>query len=89
MRLAGQAIYGVALGVVLTAFVQAVLAGIGLAAVGVPFAVMLTAVMFITAIVQDRCGSRTDLRGCVALLDGDFHGGDSVACVDPTRRPCG
>ena len=52
MRLAGQAIYGVALGVVLTAFVQAVLAGIGLAAVGVPYAVMLTAVMFITAIVQ-------------------------------------
>jgi predicted PurR-regulated permease PerM len=38
--------------VVLTAFVQAVLAGIGLAAVGVPFAVMLTALMFILAIVQ-------------------------------------
>jgi predicted PurR-regulated permease PerM len=52
IRLAGQAIYGVALGVVLTAFVQAVLAGIGLAVVGVPFAVMLTVVMFITAIVQ-------------------------------------
>jgi predicted PurR-regulated permease PerM len=52
IRLAGQAIYGVALGVVLTAFVQAVLAGIGLAVVGVPFAVMLTAVMFIAAVVQ-------------------------------------
>ena len=52
IRLAGQAIYGVALGVVLTAFVQAVLAGIGLAVVGVPFAVMLTAVMFISAVVQ-------------------------------------
>ncbi len=52
IRLAGQAIYGVALGVVLTAFVQAVLAGIGLAVVGVPFAVMLTALMFILAIVQ-------------------------------------
>jgi predicted PurR-regulated permease PerM len=52
IRLAGQAIYGVALGVVLTAFVHAVLAGIGLAVVGVPFAVMLTAVMFISAIVQ-------------------------------------
>lgn len=52
IRLAGQAIYGVALGVVLTAFVQAVLAGIGLAVAGVPFAVMLTAVMFISAIVQ-------------------------------------
>jgi predicted PurR-regulated permease PerM len=52
IRLAGQAIYGVALGVVLTAFVQAVLGGIGLAVAGVPFAVMLTAVMFISAIVQ-------------------------------------
>ena len=52
MRLAGQAIRGVALGVVVTAFVQALLAGIGLAVVGVPFAVMLTAVMFILAIVQ-------------------------------------
>lgn len=52
IRLAGQAIYGVALGVVLTAFVHAVLGGIGLAVAGVPFAVMLTAVMFISAIVQ-------------------------------------
>jgi predicted PurR-regulated permease PerM len=38
--------------VVLTAFVHAVLGGIGLAVAGVPFAVMLTAVMFIAAIVQ-------------------------------------
>jgi predicted PurR-regulated permease PerM len=52
IRLAGQAIYGVALGVVLTAFVHAVLGGIGLAVVGVPFAVMLTVVMFISAVVQ-------------------------------------
>jgi predicted PurR-regulated permease PerM len=52
IRLAGQAIYGVALGVVLTAFVHAVLGGIGLAVAGVPFAVMLTAVMFISAVVQ-------------------------------------
>jgi predicted PurR-regulated permease PerM len=52
IRLAGQAIYGVALGVVLTAFVHAVLAGIGLAVVGVPFAMMLTALMFFLAIVQ-------------------------------------
>jgi predicted PurR-regulated permease PerM len=52
IRLAGQAIYGVALGVVLTAFVHAVLAGIGLAVVGVPFAMMLTALMFFLGIVQ-------------------------------------
>ncbi len=52
VRLAGQAIRGVALGVVVTAFVQALLGGIGLAVVGVPFVVVLTAVMFISAIVQ-------------------------------------
>src|SRR4029077_19299766 len=52
IRLAGQAIYGVALGVVWTALVHAVLGGIGLAVAGVPFAVLLTGVMFITATVQ-------------------------------------
>jgi predicted PurR-regulated permease PerM len=52
VRLAGQAIRGVALGVVLTALVHAVLGGIGLVVVGVPFAILLTAVMFISAVVQ-------------------------------------
>src|SRR5574342_228507 len=52
IRLAGHAIRGVALGVVLTALVHAVLGGIGLMVVGVPFAILLTAVMFISAIVQ-------------------------------------
>jgi predicted PurR-regulated permease PerM len=52
VRLAGQAIRGVALGVVVTALLQALAGGIGLAIVGVPFAVILTAVMFISAIVQ-------------------------------------
>jgi predicted PurR-regulated permease PerM len=52
IRLAGQAIRGVALGVVVTALVQALAGGIGLAIVGVPFAVMLTGVMFILAIIQ-------------------------------------
>lgn len=52
VRLAGQAIRGVALGVVLTALVHALLGGIGLVIVGVPFAILLTAVMFISAIVQ-------------------------------------
>lgn len=56
VRLAGQAIRGVALGVVVTALVQALAGGIGLAIVGVPFAVMLTAVMFILAIVQVGVG---------------------------------
>jgi predicted PurR-regulated permease PerM len=50
--LAGQAIRGVALGVGVTAIVQAVMGGIGLAIAGVPFAALLTAVMFMFCIVQ-------------------------------------
>ena len=52
VRLAGQAIRGVALGVVVTAFVQSVLGGIGLAVAGVPFAAVLTALMFMLALAQ-------------------------------------
>jgi predicted PurR-regulated permease PerM len=52
VRLAGQAIRGVALGVVLTALIQAVLGGIGLAIAGVPFVAVLTAVMFMLAVAQ-------------------------------------
>ena len=52
VRLAGQAIRGVAMGVVVTALVQAVLGGIGLAICGVPFAAVLTAVMFMLCIAQ-------------------------------------
>jgi predicted PurR-regulated permease PerM len=52
VRLAGQAIRGVALGVVLTALVQALLGGVGLALAGVPFAAVLTAVMFLLAVAQ-------------------------------------
>jgi len=51
-RLAGQAIRGVALGVVVTAIAQSVAGGIGLAVAGVPFAAILTAVMFMLAIAQ-------------------------------------
>jgi len=50
--LAGKAIRGVALGVGVTAIVQAVVGGIGLAIAGVPFAALLTAVMFMFCIVQ-------------------------------------
>jgi predicted PurR-regulated permease PerM len=52
MVLAGQAIRGVAMGVVITALVQSVLGGIGLAMAGVPFATVLTAIMFILCIAQ-------------------------------------
>ncbi len=50
--LAAKAVRGVALGVVVTAIIQATLGGIGLAITGVPAAVLLTAVMFILCIAQ-------------------------------------
>jgi predicted PurR-regulated permease PerM len=50
--LAGQAIRGVALGVVVTAVVQSVLGGIGLAVAGVPLVPLLTALMFMLCIAQ-------------------------------------
>ncbi|WP_413992072.1 AI-2E family transporter YdiK [Labrys okinawensis] len=52
VALAGKAIRAVALGVVVTAIVQSVIGGIGLVAVGVDFAALLTALMFILCLVQ-------------------------------------
>lgn len=52
VQLAGDAIRGVALGVGVTAIVQSVLGGLGLALAGVPFAGLLTAVMFMLCIAQ-------------------------------------
>jgi predicted PurR-regulated permease PerM len=52
IRLAGQAIRSVALGVVLTALVQAALAGAGLWICGVPHPGLLTAAIFILGIAQ-------------------------------------
>ena len=51
-RLAAQAIRSVALGIIVTALVQACLAGIGLAVCGVPFAAVLTALVFAFCIAQ-------------------------------------
>lgn len=50
--LAGQAIRGVALGVGVTAVVQSVLGGIGLAIAGVHYAGLLTVLMFICCLAQ-------------------------------------
>ena len=50
--LAGQAIRGVALGVGVTAVVQSALGGIGLAIAGVPFAGLLTVVLFMFCLAQ-------------------------------------
>ena len=52
VHLAAQAIRGVALGVVVTAILQATFAGIGLFVAQVPFATILTAVMFMLCVAQ-------------------------------------
>ena len=52
VQLAGGAIRGVALGVGVTAVVQSLLSGVGLAVAGVPFAGLLTALVFMLCIAQ-------------------------------------
>ena len=50
--LSAQAIRGVALGVVVTALVQALIGALGLAIAGVPFVAVLTALMFMLSVAQ-------------------------------------
>ena len=50
--LAAKAVRGVALGVVVTAVLQSLLGGIGLALSGIPAAAILTAVMFVLCVAQ-------------------------------------
>jgi predicted PurR-regulated permease PerM len=52
VTLSGQSVRAVALGVIVTALVQSILGGIGLAVTGIPFATMLTGVMFLLCIAQ-------------------------------------
>ena len=66
VQLAAQAVRAVAFGVVVTALIQAVLGGIGLAICGVPLAVILVAVMFILGVAQ--VGSGPVLIPAVAWL---------------------
>jgi predicted PurR-regulated permease PerM len=73
VRLAGQAIRGVALGVVVTAVAQSVLGGIGLAVVGMPFVPVLTATMFILCLAQ--VGPGLVLIPAVAWM---YYSGDAV-----------
>lgn len=54
--LSAQAIRAVALGIVVTALVQSGIGGIGLAVTGVPYAVLLSAVMFLLAVAQIGAG---------------------------------
>ncbi len=64
--LAGKAIRAVALGIVVTAAVQAALAGIGFLAAGVPFAGVLTAIVFMLCIAQ--LGPLLPMAPCVIWL---------------------
>ena len=75
--LAGQAIRGVALGVVVTALAQSLLGGIGLLVSGVPFAGILTAVMLMMCIVQ--VGPMLVLLPAVGWLF--FNGGTTWAVI--------
>jgi predicted PurR-regulated permease PerM len=50
--LSGQAIRAVALGVVVTAIVQTAASGVGLAVAGIPYATVLTAIVFVLCIAQ-------------------------------------
>ena len=75
--LAGQAIRGVAFGVVVTAFVQSVMGGIGLAVAGVPFVSLLTALMFVLALAQ--IGAVPILVCAVAWLWWDGSTGWAIA----------
>jgi predicted PurR-regulated permease PerM len=52
MRLAGQAVRSVALGVIVTALVQSLIAGIGLWLAGVPRPGLLLAIVFVLAVAQ-------------------------------------
>ena len=52
VRLSGQAIRAIALGIVVTALVQSIVGGIGLVVAGVPHATILTAIMFLLGVAQ-------------------------------------
>ena len=77
VQLAGQAIRGVAYGVVVTALVQSLLGGIGLAIAGVPFVSLLTALMFVLALAQ--IGAVPILVCAVAWLWWDGNTGWAIA----------
>ncbi|MGH7390704.1 MAG: AI-2E family transporter YdiK [Candidatus Rokuibacteriota bacterium] len=64
--LSAQAIRAVALGIVVTALAQSLVGGIGLAVTGVPYAALLTAVMFLMGVAQ--VGATPVLLGAVVWL---------------------
>ncbi len=92
--LAAQAIRAVALGVVVTALVQSVIGGIGLAIAGVPFAAVLTAAMFLLAVAQIGAGPVLACATAWLYWKGDIGWGTVllvwtvvVASLDNILRP--
>lgn len=73
MILAGKAVRSVALGVVVTALVQTLLAGLGLWVAGVPFPGLLTALIFMFCIAQ--IGPFLILAGAIVWLYWTDHTG--------------
>ncbi len=79
VHLSAQAIRGVALGVVVTAIVQSALGGLGLAVAGVPFAGILTALLFVVCVAQ--IGMLVVLIPAVAWVYWSGHPGWGTALL--------
>lgn len=79
VHLSAQAIRGVALGVVVTAIIQSVLGGLGLAVAGVPFAGILTALLFVVCVAQ--IGMLVVLIPAVAWVFWSGHPGWGTALL--------
>jgi predicted PurR-regulated permease PerM len=79
VHLAGQAIRGVALGVILSAIIVGALSEIGLAAAGVPFAAILAAFIFLLCVVQ--LGPTLVLACAIAWLFWKGHSGWATALL--------
>ena len=72
VRLAGGAVRGVALGVVVTALAQSALGGLGLAVVGVPFAALADRADVHPLPGTGRPGAGAAAGRCVAVLVGRY-----------------
>ncbi len=79
VSLSGQAIRAVALGIVITALLQTAVAGGGLLLVGVPFAGVIAAVIFILCIAQ--LGPLLPMIACVAWLYASDAPGRATALL--------
>jgi len=94
VRLSARAIRGVALGVVATALAQTVIGWIGLAMTGVPFALVLSVLIFLLALAQIG-GAPVLIIGVVWLFWHGFNGAGIfliaitliTAVVDNVVRP--